>query len=266
MKSYIYIFCRERYTIIYYIWYTGASWDTSRVRAQCLPLFLRGGWGGQLGLLGGAAPIVFQLLIQECHFSYSPKESESEWHSRAKDRSADHHFQKEKENSLQLECPDANGPGLLRAGPSGEDAHDAGTYVPCSDRVNPHVSQESKRRPVTHCQQFQKLLGLMSAASNVIPFGLLYMRPLQWWRKTKGFSPRGNPLRMIKVTRRCLRALDMWRKPLVFVSRPGAGSSCRWVTLATDASLTGWGAVMGDQPGPWFTRPERSPFVVRYLV
>ncbi len=33
-------------------------------------------------------------------------------------------------------------------------------------------------------KQFQKLLGLMSAASNVIPFGLLYMRPLQWWLKT----------------------------------------------------------------------------------
>ncbi len=27
-------------------------------------------------------------------------------------------------------------------------------------------------------KQFQKLLGLMSAVSNVIPFGLLYMRPL----------------------------------------------------------------------------------------
>ncbi|KAL0183805.1 hypothetical protein M9458_019501, partial [Cirrhinus mrigala] len=47
-------------------------------------------------------------------------------------------------------------------------------------------------------KQFQQLLGLMAAASNVIPFGLLYMRPLQWWLKTKGFSPRGNPLRMIK--------------------------------------------------------------------
>ncbi len=71
--------------------------------------------------------------------------------------------------------------------------HDAGTYVPCSDRVNPHVSQERKKRPVNHCQQFHKLLGLMSAASNVIPFGLLNMRPLQWWLKTKGFSPRGKP-------------------------------------------------------------------------
>ncbi len=34
--------------------------------------------------------------------------------------------------------------------------HDAGTYFPCSDRVNPHFSQESKRRPVTHCQAVSK--------------------------------------------------------------------------------------------------------------
>ncbi|KAL0152886.1 hypothetical protein M9458_051819 [Cirrhinus mrigala] len=42
-------------------------------------------------------------------------------------------------------------------------------------------------------KQFQTLLGLMAAASNVMHFGLLYMRPLQWWLRTKGFSPRGNP-------------------------------------------------------------------------
>ncbi len=35
-----YTYIHTYYTII---WYTGASWDTSRVRAQCLPLFLRGG-------------------------------------------------------------------------------------------------------------------------------------------------------------------------------------------------------------------------------
>ncbi len=54
-------------------------------------------------------------------------------------------------------------------------------------------------------KQFQRLLGPMAAASNVIPFGLLYMRPLQWWLRTKGFSLRGNPFRMIKVTRQCFR-------------------------------------------------------------
>ncbi|KAL0177144.1 hypothetical protein M9458_026038, partial [Cirrhinus mrigala] len=73
-------------------------------------------------------------------------------------------------------------------------------------------------------KQFQQLLRLMAAASNVIPFGLLYMRPLQWWLKTKEFSPRGNPLRMIKVTWRCLHALDV-EETLVSKSGPGAGSS-----------------------------------------
>ncbi|KAI2646149.1 hypothetical protein H4Q32_030848 [Labeo rohita] len=96
-------------------------------------------------------------------------------------------------------------------------------------------------------KQFQQLLGLMAAASNVIPFGLLYMRLLQWWLKTKGFSPRGNPLRMIKVTRRGLRALDMWRKPWFLNQGPALGAPCRRVTLATDASLTGWGAVMSGR-------------------
>ncbi|KAI2649255.1 Transposon Ty3-G Gag-Pol polyprotein [Labeo rohita] len=88
-------------------------------------------------------------------------------------------------------------------------------------------------------KQFQQLLGLMAAASNVIPFGLLYMRPLQWWLKSKGFSPRGNPLRMIKVTRRGLRALDMWKKPWFLNQGPTLGVPCHRVTLATDAFLLG---------------------------
>ncbi len=58
--------------------------------------------------------------------------------------------------------------------------------------------------------------------------------------KSKGFLPRGNPFRMIKVTRRCLRALDMWRKPWFLSQGPVLGAPCRRVTLATDASLTGW--------------------------
>ncbi len=37
--------------------------------------------------------------------------------------------------------------------------HNADTYVPCSDRVNPQVSQASKRRPVTHCQTVSKTAG-----------------------------------------------------------------------------------------------------------
>ncbi len=70
---------------------------------------------------------------------------------------------------------------------------DAGTSVTGTYRVHPVSCKKYKARPVTHCKQFQRLFGLMAAASNVTAFGLLYMRPLQWWLRTKGFSPRGNP-------------------------------------------------------------------------
>ncbi len=116
--------------------------------------------------------------------------------------------------------------------------HDAGTVVPCSILTTVRKVREGLSLTV---KQFQLLLGLMAAASNVIPFGLLYMRPLQWWLKSKGFSPRGNPFRMIKVTRRCLRALDMWRKPWFLSQGPVLGAPCCRVTLATDAFLTRWG-------------------------
>ncbi|KAI2662352.1 putative outer membrane protein pmp14 [Labeo rohita] len=48
-------------------------------------------------------------------------------------------------------------------------------------------------------KQFQQLLGLMAAASNMITFGLLYIRPLQWWLRTNQFSLRGNPFHNIKL-------------------------------------------------------------------
>ncbi|XP_067241145.1 uncharacterized protein [Chanodichthys erythropterus] len=96
-------------------------------------------------------------------------------------------------------------------------------------------------------KQFQKLLGLMAAASNIIPFGLLHMRPLQWWLRTRGFSPRGNPIRMIKVTRRCLRALTMWKDPWFLSQGPVLGTSGCRTMLTTDASLTGWGAIMNGR-------------------
>ncbi len=93
-------------------------------------------------------------------------------------------------------------------------------------------------------KQFQRLLGLMALASNMIPFGLLYMRPLQWWLRTKGFSPRGNPFCMIKVMRRCFCALVIWKKPWFLSQGPVLGASCRRRMLMTDASLTGWGAIL----------------------
>ncbi len=73
--------------------------------------------------------------------------------------------------------------------------------------------------------QFQKLLDWMAAASNVITFGLLYMRPLQWCLRTRGFSPEGQPIlhyqgHTAKLT--CLRHVE---ETVVPVTRPRVGDS-----------------------------------------
>ncbi len=49
-------------------------------------------------------------------------------------------FSKEKENSLRLECPDANGPGLMRAGPSGEERCTPHHTVPVSPQCPQEIS------------------------------------------------------------------------------------------------------------------------------
>ncbi len=61
---------------------------------------------------------------------------------------------------------------------------------------------------------------------------------------------------MIKVMRRCLRALDIWRKPWFLSQGPVLGAPCHHVTLATDASMTGSVAVMSGHPahGLWSSR------------
>ncbi|KAI2657541.1 hypothetical protein H4Q32_008891 [Labeo rohita] len=86
------------------------------------------------------------------------------------------------------------------------------------------VTRVKEGRSLT-VKQFQRLLGLMAAASTVIPFGLLYMRPLQWWLRTKGFSPEGKPVLHDQghaAMPTCLRHVE---EALVPVSGPGVTSS-----------------------------------------
>ncbi len=37
--------------------------------------------------------------------------------------------------------------------------HDEGIYVPCSDQVDPHISQKCEIRPVTHYQSVSETAG-----------------------------------------------------------------------------------------------------------
>ncbi len=90
--------------------------------------------------------------------------------------------------------------------------------------VHPVSCKKYKARPVTHCKQFQRLLGLMASASNMTAFELLYMRPLQWWLRTKGFSQRGNPFSHNQGHAAMLKCLDNVKETLVPVPGSHVGS------------------------------------------
>ncbi len=70
--------------------------------------------------------------------------------------------------------------------------------------------EEGTARPL---KAFQKMLGLMAAASPVFPFGLLHMRPIQFWLKQRVPSAAWRHGRHhVRVTRACVSALTCsWR-------------------------------------------------------
>ncbi len=76
-------------------------------------------------------------------------------------------------------------------------------------KLDHHVSVATCRR----------LLGLMAAASPVLPLGLLHMRPFLWWMKQLRLHPTVPATRLVRVSRSCCRHLLMWRDP----SFSGAG-------------------------------------------
>ncbi len=110
-------------------------------------------------------------------------------------------------------------------------------------KLGHHVSVGSCRR----------LLGLMAAASPVLPLGLLHMRPFLWWMKELRLHPTVPATRLIRVSRSCCRPLLMWRDPVFLRRGVRMGAIHRRHMITTDASMTGWGAVFEGRPasGEW---------------
>ncbi len=121
---------------------------------------------------------------------------------------------------------------------------DAGVPVTGTYRVHLVGCGKNKARPVTHCQTFSETIRSYGSSIQRDTFWTVAHETPAVVAQDQRVFPEGKPFRMIKVTQRCLRALVMWKKPWFLSQGPVLGASCRRKMLTTDASLTGWGAIL----------------------
>ncbi|KAL0153066.1 hypothetical protein M9458_051665 [Cirrhinus mrigala] len=107
---------------------------------------------------------------------------------------------------------------------------DAGTSVSCSDRVDPHHSQESQNRPVTRCQ--------------TVPETAVHETPAVV-AQDQGVLPKGKPALHDQGHAALLTCLRHVEEILVPESGPGVGDSLSSLMLTEDASFT---VPSGDRP------------------
>lgn len=99
----------------------------------------------------------------------------------------------------------------------------------------------------------------MAAASSAIPLGLLHMRPLQFWLKARVPSHAWHLGRFyIKVNHHCIKAVAPWTTSRLFHSGVRLGLTSKRKVFTTDASNSGWGALLEANPASGFwSAPER---------
>ena len=91
---------------------------------------------------------------------------------------------------------------------------------------------------------FLRLQGMLTSVTAVVPLGLLYLRPFQIWINGLHLDPRAHGSRKVRVSGRCLLALQPWRAKAFLTKGVSLGSiPSRREVVVTDASPSGWGAV-----------------------
>ncbi|KAL0199646.1 hypothetical protein M9458_002833, partial [Cirrhinus mrigala] len=124
------------------------------------------------------------------------------------------------------------------------------------ERMQSLISSLTSFKPgrVVVLKCFQRLLGRMAAAAVVCQLGLLHMRPLQLWLKSRVPSNawKNGHLRVL-VTRECMQTLAPWFNTRMFEQGVSMGRVVSRKIVTTDASLTGWGALCEGRPayGTW---------------
>ncbi len=127
--------------------------------------------------------------------------------------------------------------------------------VSCSDRVV-HVSQESVRRPVTHCQAVSEIAGSDGSCVQCDTIWPAVHETPAVVAQDQGIFPEGKSTSHDQGLSTVCASPRHVEETLVLNLGPVLGAPCRQLSLATDASLTGWGAVMSGRSarGLWSGR------------
>ena len=98
-----------------------------------------------------------------------------------------------------------------------------------------------------------RLLGMMSAGYMVVPLGLLHMRKIQRWFLRQRVDPIRHKWRMLTIPPSLQSDLSYWGNPQTLSAGVPLGRVTSYVTVYTDASLTGWGGMCESQVvgGEW---------------
>ncbi len=103
--------------------------------------------------------------------------------------------------------------------------HDAGTNVSCSDRVDFHVSQESERRPVTHCQAVSEIAGSDGSCVQLDTIWPAVHETPAVVARDQGIFPEGKSTSHDQGLSTVCASPRHVEETLVLKSGPGAGSS-----------------------------------------
>lgn len=118
---------------------------------------------------------------------------------------------------------------------------------------------------------YLRLLGMLTAASGVVPLGLLWLRPMQMWLNSLHLDPTRyvHRRKRIRVSPQCLDSLSRWRdREWITQGVPLGSLPVRREVVFTDASSTGWGAIWQGRvaQGEWPQHLYSEHINVRELI
>ena len=98
----------------------------------------------------------------------------------------------------------------------------------------------------------QHVSGFMASAMHLLRLGRLYARPFTRWMVSLRIPP-SESHRLVKVTTNCILSLRPWLRAGALTAGVSVGLVSNPKVLTTDASLSGWGAILEGKTarGTW---------------